>query len=311
MSLDYNSMRIFALTLSHRAIDDIRRDGLRQLRNYVDMCAILAKHPLAQRFFEYAQTLFEEPEPPYYTLAQRLIGSVSEDTLCTLGVNFGFGSMLYGSEKLAENLKEGYPISWVTFSTSDDPRLAAEIETGERLGSLLWGIYLKGPVSTALLSLIEQHPQSTFQLAVEPEYLNKSAVCQLSKLSNVVLAVCLPNTELTSAAKDAFEWLAAKRMLYAAFLRFGDAEVNTVFHSNWLEDLAVYTPFCVCSRKPGMSEQCSEALRKEIWSNRLRVGGRLFLVDWESDLSVIGDHMPPQVGSRFSPTLTPDMPMYF
>ena len=54
-----------------------------------------------------------------------------------------------------------------------------------------------------------------------------------------------------------------------------------------------------------------EALRKEIWSNRLRAGGRLFLVDWESDLSVIGDHMPPQVGSRFSPTLTPDMPMYF
>lgn len=190
-------------------------------------------------------------------------------------------------------------------------RLAAEIETGERLGSLLWGIYLKGPVSTALLSLIEQHPQSTFQLAVEPEYLNKSAVCQLSKLSNVVLAVCLPNTELTSAAKDAFEWLAAKRLFYAAFLRFGDTEVNTVFHSNWLEDLAVYTPFCVCSRKPGMSEQCSEALRKEIWSNRLRAGGRLFLVDWESDLSVIGDHMPPQVGRRFSPTLTPDMPMYF
>lgn len=143
MSLDYNSMRIFALTLSHRAIDDIRRDGLRQLRNYVDMCAILAKHPLAQRFFEYAQTLFEEPEPPYYTLAQRLIGSVSEDTLCTLGVNFGFGSMLYGSEKLAENLKEGHPISWVTFRPVTIPALRPKLRQGNALAAFCGGYISK------------------------------------------------------------------------------------------------------------------------------------------------------------------------
>lgn len=125
MGLDYNSARIFALTLGRRAIDDVRRDGLRQLRNYVDMCAFLAKHPLAQTFFGYAQTVLEEPDTPYYALTQRLIDSVSEKTLCTLGVNFGFGAMLYGSEKLAEQARQGKVVSWVTFSASDDPELSA------------------------------------------------------------------------------------------------------------------------------------------------------------------------------------------
>ena len=107
MGLDYNSARIFALTLSQRAIDDVRRDGLRQLRNYVDMCAFLAKYPLARTFFAYAQTVLEEPDTPYYTLTKRLIDTVSEKTLCTVGVNFGFGSMLHGSKKLAEHAGQG------------------------------------------------------------------------------------------------------------------------------------------------------------------------------------------------------------
>ena len=140
MGLDYNSSRIFALTLSRRAIDDVRRDGLRQLRNYVDLCAFLAKHPLARTFFSYAQMVLEEPDTPYYTLTKRLIDTVSENTLCTVGVNFGIVSMLHGSKKLAEYAGQGRHVSWLTFTTDADPELAASVESGENLGSFLWSI---------------------------------------------------------------------------------------------------------------------------------------------------------------------------
>ena len=43
LAMDYNSTRSFTMTLAHRAVGDIRRGGFRQLRNYVDMCATLAK----------------------------------------------------------------------------------------------------------------------------------------------------------------------------------------------------------------------------------------------------------------------------
>ena len=49
--MDYNSTRSFTMTLAHRAVGDIRRGGFRQLRNYVDMCATLAKKPQQQDFF--------------------------------------------------------------------------------------------------------------------------------------------------------------------------------------------------------------------------------------------------------------------
>ena len=37
MKPDLESSRSFAMTLAHRAVRDVRRDGFRQLRNYVDM----------------------------------------------------------------------------------------------------------------------------------------------------------------------------------------------------------------------------------------------------------------------------------
>lgn len=50
MKPDLENSRNFAMTLAHRAVRDVRRDGFRQLRNYVDMCALLAQRPDLKRF---------------------------------------------------------------------------------------------------------------------------------------------------------------------------------------------------------------------------------------------------------------------
>ena len=52
MKPDLENSRSFAMTLAHRAVRDVRRDGFRQLRNYVDMCALLAQRPDLKRFFD-------------------------------------------------------------------------------------------------------------------------------------------------------------------------------------------------------------------------------------------------------------------
>ena len=226
MGLDYNSARIFALTLSQRAIDDVRRDGLRQLRNYVDMCAFLAKYPLARTFFAYAQTVLEEPDTPYYTLTKRLIDTVSEKTLCTVGVNFGFGSMLHGSKKLAEHAGQGRVVSWLTFTTDADPELVAAVEAGENLGSFLWSLYVKDSLGADLFRLIAAHPQCTFQLILRPESLSEDSAAQLSTLPNVMPSIYLAEPRLTPAAENAFSLLAQYHMLSAAFLWLDAAQAG-------------------------------------------------------------------------------------
>lgn len=311
MGLDYNSARIFALTLGRRAIDDIRRDGLRQLRSYVDMCAFLAKHPLAERFFDYAQTALAQPDPPYYDLTRRLIDTVSENTLCTIGVNFGFGSMLYGSEKLAQHARRGEMVSWITFSTGEDPELAADIEKGEAMGSFLWSLYLKEPVSSSLTELIEEHPQSIFQLVMEPECFIPAAMKSLSALPNVMTAVCLRKPAMTPEAIEAFRLLNAHHMLQAAFLWVDAAWGERALEDAWLRELARYTTVCICSRKTGMDAETSDTLRRQIWGHRLRAEDGLFLIDLQSDANAISSHMPMQIPARVSPALTPDLPLYF
>ena len=93
--MDYNSTRSFTMTLAHRAVGDIRRGGFRQLRNYVDMCATLAKKPQQKDFFAYAQKALQRTDSCYYSMIHRLLDSVEEDRICTVGVNMGFGGLIY------------------------------------------------------------------------------------------------------------------------------------------------------------------------------------------------------------------------
>ena len=97
--MDYNSTRSFTMTLAHRAVGDIRRGGFRQLRNYVDMCATLAKKPQQKDFFAYAQKALQRTDSCYYSLIHRLLDLVDEDRICTVGVNMGFGGLIYGASE--------------------------------------------------------------------------------------------------------------------------------------------------------------------------------------------------------------------
>ena len=122
MSLDYNATRSFTMTLAHRAVGDIRRGGFRQLRNYVDMCSSLAKRPQQKDFFAYAQKALQRTDSCYYSLVHNLLDTVDEDRLCTVGVNMGFGGLIYGASEMKKQADvDGKPFSWITAAHCGDP----------------------------------------------------------------------------------------------------------------------------------------------------------------------------------------------
>ena len=103
------------MTLAHRAVGDIRRGGFRQLRNYVDMCSSLAKRPQQKDFFAYAQKALQRTDSCYYSLVHNLLDTVDEDRLCTVGVNMGFGGLIYGASEMKKQADvDGKPFSWIT-----------------------------------------------------------------------------------------------------------------------------------------------------------------------------------------------------
>ena len=137
--MDYNSTRSFTMTLAHRAVGDIRRGGFRQLRNYVDMCATLAKKPQQKDFFAYAQKALQRTDSCYYSMIHRLLDSVEEDRICTVGVNMGFGGLIYGASEMKKQADvDGKPFSWITAAHCGDPALPALVAAAEKKGSFVW-----------------------------------------------------------------------------------------------------------------------------------------------------------------------------
>lgn len=122
--MDFKSSRGFALTLAHRAAEDIRRDGFRQLRNYVDLCETLVRQPKIKRFFAYAQKTLEQTDTLYYSLICHLVNQVNEDILCTWGINFLLGGLLFGGNRAKEQAERtGQPVSWLQVGVCADPEL--------------------------------------------------------------------------------------------------------------------------------------------------------------------------------------------
>lgn len=65
MQDDYIRSRGFALTLARRAVNDLRRDEFRQLRNYVDLCQALAQKTRYSGFFAKAQQVLQRADSLY------------------------------------------------------------------------------------------------------------------------------------------------------------------------------------------------------------------------------------------------------
>ena len=179
--MDYNSTRSFTMTLAHRAVGDIRRGGFRQLRNYVDMCATLAKKQQQKDFFAYAQKALQRTDSCYYSLIHRLLDSVDEDRICTVGVNMGFGGLIYGASELKKQADlEGQPIAWITAARCGDERLSELVPKAARHGSFVWLLDATDTDPAQVVLLAKANPQSAFGLLADPSALTEDCVKALA-----------------------------------------------------------------------------------------------------------------------------------
>ena len=186
------------MTLAHRAVGDIRRGGFRQLRNYVDMCATLAKNQQQKDFFAYAQKALQRTDSCYYSLIHRLLDSVDEDRICTVGVNMGFGGLIYGASELKKQADlEGQPIAWITAARCGDERLSELVPKAARRGSFVWLLDATDTDPAQGVLLAKANPQSAFGLLADPSALTEDCVKTLAACRNLVVMPLLQTPELT------------------------------------------------------------------------------------------------------------------
>ena len=283
MRNDLESSRSFTMTLGHRAVRDIRRDGFRQLRNYVDMCAVLAKKDSQKHFFEYAQTVLERTDSLYYTLVRRLVEEVSEDRICSVGINLGFDSLIYGVSHIRAS--ERTDLSWLHVGICGTPGLECAVAAAEQEFCYTWVLSLEEPLTDDTVAVFRAHPYTAFFLLAEPEQLTEETILRLEHCNNVVVLIFLHKPELTPEACAAACRMRRRRMFCGFLVDLGNDDAAEAFDADWLDVITQYSLFCIYARKPDMSAEMSEQLHRQIVSSRREtVSVPIFLLDWERDL---------------------------
>ena len=290
--MDYNSTRSFTMTLAHRAVGDIRRGGFRQLRNYVDMCSTLAKKPQQKDFFAYAQKALQRTDSCYYSLIHRLLDTVDEDRICTVGVNMGFGGLIYGASEMKKQADiDGKPIAWVTAARCGDEKLDTLVPKAAKHGNFVWLLDATQTDPTKAVALAKANPQCAFGLLADPTALTEDCVTALAACRNLVVMPLLQTPELTPEACRAARRLKAQKMFYALTVLVDDDTADEVLQDDWLESIAQETLFCMCARKAGTSEQTAQKLRRSIVEGRMETGKPVLLLDWDGDVKYLNDRI--------------------
>ena len=292
MAMDYNSTRSFTMTLAHRAVGDIRRGGFRQLRNYVDMCATLAKKPQQKDFFAYAQKALQRTDSCYYSLIHRLLDTVDEDRICTVGVNMGFGGLIYGASEMKKQADaDGKPIAWITAARCGDADLDTLVPKAAKQGNFVWLLDATHSDPAQVVPLAKANPQCAFGLLADPAALDDACVTALAACRNLVVMPLLQTPELTPEACRAARRLKAQKMFYALTVLVDDATADEVTQDDWLESIAQETLFCMCARKAGVSEETSHRLHRSIVDGRMETGKPVLLLDWDGDVKYLNDRI--------------------
>ena len=290
LEMDYSSARSFTMTLAHRAVGDIRRGGFRQLRNYVDLCAMLAHKPRQKRFFEFAQTALERTDSCYYSLIQRLLDTVDEDRICTVGVNTAFSGMIYGAAQQVQCAqKTGCEAALVTAARCGDPKLVRAVEQAQAQYRYIWvldGAAMHDPAKAAPAAAA--FPESVFAILADPVDLDAGTVRALAACENVVVLPLLQGPEVTAEVSAAVRLLVRNRMFYGLAVLVGEKDVETALGPDWLGCLAQETLFCLYARRPGMSNTASRHLYRGVVDSRMETGMPVLLLDWDQDVKTIG-----------------------
>ena len=189
MKPDLENSRSFAMTLAHRAVRDVRRDGFRQLRNYVDMCALLAQRPDLKRFFDHAQTVLQRTDSLYYKLINNLVTQVNEDAICTAGINLGFDAIISCA---SNNRKQnGETRSWLNVGFCSAPELDDAIIQAEAGSSYAWVLYADENLTPKTVAMLQSHTHSVFFVLFDAQKFDEATMERIARCNNVITLLCL------------------------------------------------------------------------------------------------------------------------
>lgn len=296
MQDSYIRSRGFALTLARRAVEDLRRDEFRQLRNYVDLCQALAQKTRYGAFFKQAQQVLERADSLYYDLVRCLLERVDSECLCTFGVNFGVGGVVYGAARLKQACEQtGQPAAWLNTANCAAVGLEEAVSQAERDGQYVWVLYAQDAAALhRAVAVAEQHPFTAFLLVATPETVAATPPMLFTKCCNLSIWLLLPAPVLGPVSVEAAQALCEQKLLFGFAVLLDEQTAGQAMEPSWLSEMARWTPFCLYARMPGMEEETAARLRGQVVQSRTESAAPVMVLDWDGDLRAVNQGISEQ-----------------
>lgn len=296
MQDDYIRSRGFALTLARRAVNDLRRDEFRQLRNYVDLCQALAQKTKYSSFFVQAQQVLQQADSLYYTLIRCLLDRVDNEQLCAFGVNFGLGGIVYGAAHMKEEIEStGRPAAWLNTANCASLQLEKAVSDAEEAGKYVWVLYAQDVTALqSAIALTRRHPFAAFLLVVSPALILSIPVESFDGCRNLSIWLLLLAPVLEPETIEAAQALRERKMLFGFAVLLKEEDVAVAINPEWLQEMSRWAPFCLYARMAGMKTQTAQQLRRCVVHSRTESATPLLVFDWDGDLHIINKSVSDQ-----------------
>lgn len=307
MQDEYIRSRGFALTLARRAVDDLRRDGFRQLRNYVDVCQALAQKTRYNSFLVRTQQALQQADSLYYALIQSLLDRVDGEHLCTFGINFGVGGVVYGATHLKEEVERtGRQSAWLNTANCASCKLEEAICQAEQAGRYIWVLYAQdvSALQNAVITA-QKHPFSAFLLVAIPELIRSAPLIWFAECRNLSIWLLLSAPVMEPVTTETAASLYGHRLLFGFAVLLNEKNAEQAMDPEWLQEMAGWSSFCLYARMPGTGEQVIQQIHSQVEQSRTASAVPLLVFDWDEDLHAINQKISEKavVGAPVDPEL--------
>jgi len=284
-----------------KAIDDMKSDAKRSLRNLIDLGLLFSKGENQKHFFNTAREVVSNPKNAYHSLAVRTIANVDNGTIKKTGINLGYSSLIYGANKLRKR-QEFFddPLPWLLiFEVYDSGTEAFEqmkqfVAEGRELGIYS---YIVCPHKTqdvvTICEFAKCFDDCLFALSVSPELISERSAEAIGNTHNMMVSVKVSGSDFCNKNDaDVFRMLKQNRCLFGFHTGYNDANMTQVTAAEYMRSAIGYgNIFGIYIPDEGVSDRCKAAMYEFACEVRGINGQPLIAIEWMQDMQYISERI--------------------
>ena len=280
-----------------KAMEDIKGNAKRSIRNLVDLGLLFSKSDDHKRFFTSAQKVIANPRNSYVLLVKRMVADINSDTVKKVGLNLGYSSLTYGANKLKKSRDElGIPIPWmlkIDISESTPAfydRLKRFIRESREVGIYSYIVCpRKQDDIPAICEIAKRFDECLFVLKAPSGFISEQTAEAIGKSHNAAVSVQMTDTDFgCEIVENAFRLLKLNRCLYGFHVHYNEENVNQVAAPDYTRSaIGMGNLFGVYIAESGVPDSCRDAVYAFVCRERGGNGHPLIALEWFRDMRYI------------------------